>query len=1011
MKKFVLLTFILTFYLQTFAQVGINTDNSAPDGSAILDAKSTSKGFLPPRMNTVQRDAIASPATGLVIFNTDCIDIQLFNGAGWVPIGDAGMLANPGSIAGNSTPCSNTTGVVYSISSVPGATGYNWKVPLGALITSGQGTTAITVTFGTVGGVICVSAYNTCFKSNMSCMNIAILPSPSTPTAGTHIPATTQIIWNWNAASDATGYRFNTVDNYATATDMGTAITKTETGLTCLTPYTRYVWSYNSSCGHSPSTLLTQTTPGTVLNSPTTGIHIPSLNQIIWKWNAVAGATGYKWSAVNDFANAVDVSSSLLVVETGLTCNTTYSRFVWAYHNCGVSSSAILTQSTTMNLPIGISIAVSANPVCEGNPVIFTSAVTNGGSNPVYQWKVNGINEGTNSSTYSYTPGNNDTVTCMATSNILCTESNPATSNKIGMTVNEVLPVSVSITASENNVSNGTVVTFTATPLNGGSSPVYQWKVNNGIVGTNSNVYTFSPVNGDKVACMLTSSVTCPSVNPVFSDTITMIVGQGPLAGITIAASATTVCSGTSVIFTATPINGGLNPSYQWKVDGINQGTNSSTFANTPVNGNTIQCVMTSSLQFVSGNPASSNELTITVNPFVPVSVAINANPSGSVCQGTSVTYSAVPTNGGITPVYQWKVNGTVKSGATSNTYTYVPVNGDVVTCVLTSSASCTTGNPATSAGLTMTVNPSVTVNVAVWATAYAVMPGTTVTYKANPTNGGTAPTYQWKVNNIAVGTNSNSYSYVPSNNENIVCVVTSNLAGCKTPNPATSNTVNMIVYTTGTPCTGTPTVVHGGRTYNTVLIGTQCWLRESMNIGTYLHAGTAQSNNAIVEKFCYNNDTNNCNVYGGLYQWAEAVAYLNNVTNTTHWNPLPTGNVQGICPTGWHIPTYTEAQTMITSLGGSTLAGGKMKEVGLAHWGPLSNIGANNSSGFTALPSGSQLSGNFSNLRQYINIWTTTKGTLESAAYFFGAAFSASATTGGERTKIIGDAVRCLKD
>jgi hypothetical protein len=65
------------------AQVGINTDNSAPDNSAMLDIKSTTKGFLPPRMTEVQRDAIDNPIAGLQIYSTSTNRPNYFNGSLW----------------------------------------------------------------------------------------------------------------------------------------------------------------------------------------------------------------------------------------------------------------------------------------------------------------------------------------------------------------------------------------------------------------------------------------------------------------------------------------------------------------------------------------------------------------------------------------------------------------------------------------------------------------------------------------------------------------------------------------------------------------------------------------------------------------------------------------------------------------------------------------------------------------------------------------------------------------
>ena len=84
MKTKILATLIVLLSLGTFAQVGINTDNSIPDASAMLDVSSTTQGFLPPRMTETQRDAISSPATGLLVFQTDGTSgLYYYNGSAW----------------------------------------------------------------------------------------------------------------------------------------------------------------------------------------------------------------------------------------------------------------------------------------------------------------------------------------------------------------------------------------------------------------------------------------------------------------------------------------------------------------------------------------------------------------------------------------------------------------------------------------------------------------------------------------------------------------------------------------------------------------------------------------------------------------------------------------------------------------------------------------------------------------------------------------------------------------
>ena len=93
----------------------------------------------------------------------------------------------------------------------------------------------------------------------------------------------------------------------------------------------------------------------------------------------------------------------------------------------------------------------------------------------------------------------------------------------------------------------------------------------------------------------------------------------------------------------------------------------------------------------------------------------------------------------------------------------------------------------------------------------------------------------------------------------------------------------------------GTNSVVYDGVTYPTVLIGDQCWFAKNLNIGEKIDYPAKQTNNGVIEKYCYDNNEENCNTYGGLYQWDEAMGYS-----------LDEG-AQGICPFGWHIPSDAE--------------------------------------------------------------------------------------------------------
>lgn len=111
---------------------------------------------------------------------------------------------------------------------------------------------------------------------------------------------------------------------------------------------------------------------------------------------------------------------------------------------------------------------------------------------------------------------------------------------------------------------------------------------------------------------------------------------------------------------------------------------------------------------------------------------------------------------------------------------------------------------------------------------------------------------------------------------------------------PVTNETYTF-EFATNIPCPGKPTVTYEGQVYNTIQIFSQCWLKENLNVGTMIPGTQDMSNNSVIEKYCYNNEVDSCTKYGGLYQWDEMMQY-----NSQQ-------GVQGICPSGWHLPMDEE--------------------------------------------------------------------------------------------------------
>jgi len=219
---------------------------------------------------------------------------------------------------------------------------------------------------------------------------------------------------------------------------------------------------------------------------------------------------------------------------------------------------------------------------------------------------------------------------------------------------------------------------------------------------------------------------------------------------------------------------------------------------------------------------------------------------------------------------------------------------------------------------------------------------------------------------------------------------------------------ITTIIYSQNT-CPGISTVTYAGQIYNTVQIGNQCWLKENLNIGTEILTPGLQMNNGTIEKFCYGNIPFNCENYGGLYQWAEAVQYKKGATNTTSPNPAFTGNVQGICPSGWHIPSEAEFQTLIYAVNSD---GNALKAIGqgVAQYGG----GGTNTSGFSALLAGQYdfLSNGYNNLGGENYFWSSTEFRANAQlSYLMILSFEDSNVGFGLTNKYTGFSIRCLND
>jgi hypothetical protein len=378
------------------------------------------------------------------------------------------------------------------------------------------------------------------------------------------------------------------------------------------------------------------------------------------------------------------------------------------YTNVTDTSGVISVKVSELLVP-EVSVVGSALNICQGEEVTFIATPVNGGENPLFQWFVNDeLIENVTSDTFSTTVLENNTrVRCILTSDSQCLQFETDTSSEIVITVNPVLPVSLKISSTAITVCEGESVTFTASPVNGGEGPVYEWYVNDQVQEGNENQFTTSSLtNGATIYAVVTSNALCPDTVKAASNILTIIVNPYLTPSVSIISSANSVCAGQNVTFTATPVNGGSDPEYQWYLNDVLQSVNESSFTTNAFSdgSNLVYCIMISSAQCLTQSVATSNFKSIAVNPLLTPSVTVNASAT-SVFTCEEVIFTATASNGGFNPAFRWFINGS-QVGTGSSYKSSSLTNGSKIFCEMTSSANCLTTSIVNSDTLTISVSP-----------------------------------------------------------------------------------------------------------------------------------------------------------------------------------------------------------------------------------------------------------------------------------------------------------------
>ena len=487
------------------------------------------------------------------------------------------------------------------------------------------------------------------------------------------------------------------------------------------------------------------------------------------KCSSVPTVTGVSTSNANDIILGLEGNSggtaetagsyftgTILHNVNGEGCNVGYKIVTSTLSSSSIAFGTRVTNWVMYVDAVREALSVSVSPASwtmdMGQSKMFTASASGGsGTYSSYQWYVDGIAQhGATASTFSYSPASvgSHSITVTVTDS-LCVTSPQSTGATV--TVNSAL-VAPTVSASKSTVDLGQTSVLSSTAVTTGTSPyTYQWleKASGAgsyaaISGAASSGYSFVTSGSTAVGFWsFELQVTDSADTPVVVTSAAACVRVNAAPTVSVSPTSWIMDVGQSTTFTATASGGsGTYTSYQWYVNGLlAQSGTASMMPFTPESSGTysITATVTDSLCATS---APSSAATVTVNASPTVSIA----PVGPLTMdaGQTQTFTATASGGSGTINYQWYLNDSAISGATSSTYSFSESVGSYsVTCTVTDSASTPVTSPPSNAVL-ITVN-SALVAPTVTATPGTIDQGQTSSLTSTAVSTGTFPyTYQW---------------------------------------------------------------------------------------------------------------------------------------------------------------------------------------------------------------------------------------------------------------------------
>ncbi|HEY0109452.1 MAG TPA: kelch repeat-containing protein, partial [Fibrella sp.] len=581
--------------------------------------------------------------------------------------------AQPGTINGSATVCPNVS-QTYSVPAVAGATTYTWTLPAGWSGTSTAN--SITVTTGTSGGTISVTANNSCGASVVRTLVVAATAAPAAPgtiSGATSLCSGMPQTYTVPAVAGATSYTWALPPGWTgTSTTNSISATPNATGGTVSVTAT-------NACGltSAASTLSVSSGAAPTQPSPINGsTAVCSGVSQTYSTAPVSGATSYNWTLP---AGWVGTSNTNSIFVTPMAAGGTIS--VTAMNTCGTSTPRTLavTSAAAPGSAASINGPVS---VCPGIAQIYS--VTPVSSATTYTWTLpSGWGGTSTTASISATP-NSSSGNITVTANNSC-GSSLVTTLAVNAITTSTAPGAIS---GPSVVCAGVSQSYTVTAVPGTTS--YTWTLPAGWSGTSTtNTITATTAAGTGTVSV-TSTNACGQVST--ASTLAVTAGSAPPQPGPIGGGAT-ACSGVPQTFSITPVGGAT--SYTWTLPpGWTGGSTGASITATPsASGGTISVVANTSC---GTSTPSTLAVTIGASPAQPGGIT----GSTTVCSGASQPYSITPVSGATS--YTWTLPAGWSGTSTTTSITAMPgaTGGNITVSAsnacgtsLTSSLAVTTTN------------------------------------------------------------------------------------------------------------------------------------------------------------------------------------------------------------------------------------------------------------------------------------------------------------------------------